>query len=154
MALTVALAAALLEKLLIDPQQARRLRRLRQACLALIERDAHTFARAINATRQQRADGFRRALKAATQLQWQLYASAHAIQAICLRTQATVRPRFRSDLRCAQALARAGSQGAKTLIVTNLAWLRDARYTRQMTRRLQSRSLVSADARTRGRRPR
>ncbi|MBI4003615.1 MAG: cyclodeaminase/cyclohydrolase family protein, partial [Candidatus Omnitrophica bacterium] len=65
-ALCAALSAALLEKLVVQPAAAQRLRRIRRACLALIPRDARAFSHVIQATRHSDRRGFARALKRAT----------------------------------------------------------------------------------------
>ena len=137
-ALSAALSAALLEKLVAQRTTARRLKRLRHACVALIPRDAKAFSRVIQATRRGNRAVFSRALKAATDVPWQVFAHAQAVQLACRTAQRAIKPRFQSDLRCALALALAASESARTLIHTNLAWLNNAAYTRMMRRRLQS----------------
>ena len=137
-ALSAALSAALLEKLVAQPAMARRLKRIRHACVALIPRDAEAFSRVIQATRRGNRTVFCRALKAATDVPWQVFTHAQAVQSACRTAQRAVKPRFQSDLRCALALALAASESARTLIHTNLAWLNDAAYTRTMRRRLHS----------------
>ena len=137
-ALCAALSAALLEKLVIQPKSAERLRRIRRACLALIPRDARAFSQVIRAMRHSDRRRFRRSLKAATEVPWQVFAHAQTVQGMCRAAQRSVKPRFQSDLRCALAVALAAGESARTLIHTNLAWLGDAAYTRRMRRRLQS----------------
>ncbi len=137
-ALCAALAAALLEKLVVQQALNRRMRRIRRACTALIPKDATMFSRVIAASRRHNRGAFRHALKAATEVPWQVFDHAKAIQAACRAAQRSVKPRFQSDLRCALALALASSESARTLIYTNLAWLNDAAYTKTMRRRLQS----------------
>jgi formiminotetrahydrofolate cyclodeaminase len=136
-ALCAALAAALLEKLVIQPQQMTRLRRIRRECLALIQRDAETFARVIQATRRRNRQAFRRSLKAATDVPCQVFANAQMIQAICRAAQRSVKPQFQSDLRCAMAVALAAAESARTLIHTNVDWLGEPAYSRSIDRRLQ-----------------
>lgn len=137
-ALCAALSAALLEKLVVQPAAAQRLRRIQRTCLALIPRDGRVFSQVIQATRHGDRRGLRRALKTATEVPWQVFAHAQTVQKICQQAQRSVKPRFQSDLRCALAVALAASESARTLIHTNLAWLNDAAYTRMMRRRLQS----------------
>jgi len=137
-ALCAALSAALLEKLVIQPKAAERLRRIQRACLALIPRDARAFSRVIQATRHSDCRRFRRCLKAATEVPWQVFAHAQTVQGMCRQAQRSVKPRFQSDLRCALAVALAAGESARTLILTNVAWLNDAAYTRMMRHRLQS----------------
>ena len=136
-ALSAALAAALLEKLLHHPSRARRLRRIRRTCLRLIPRDAETFARVIRATRQHNRHTFARCLKTATEVQVQVCEAAQMVQAACRTAQRSVKPKMQSDLRCAMALAMAAAEGAKTLVRTNLAWLNDRSYTQRIERRIR-----------------
>ena len=139
-ALRPALAAALLEKLIVRPQVARRLRRTRRECLRLVQRDAGAFTRVVRAVRRSDQSAFRGALRRATEVPWQVFEHAQAIQSTCRAARRSVKPRFQSDLRCAMALALASAESARTLIETNLAWLNDPRYSTQMRRRLQSAS--------------
>lgn len=136
-ALSVALAAALLEKLLHDPSRARRLRQIRRACLQLIARDAETFACVIRATREHNRRAFTRRLKTATEVQVQVCEAAQTVQVACRIARQSVNPKMQSDLRCAMALAMAAAEGAKTLVRTNLAWLNDRSYTQQIERRIR-----------------
>ncbi|OGX28817.1 MAG: hypothetical protein A3B78_00630 [Omnitrophica WOR_2 bacterium RIFCSPHIGHO2_02_FULL_67_20] len=137
-ALSAALAAALLEKLIHDAGTARRLRRIRRECLILIRRDADTFARVIRTTRRDERAAFRRSLKAATEIPCRVFERAELLQAACRAAQRAVRPQFQSDLRCAMAVAMAAAESARTLVLTNLAWLNDRVYTQQVERRLQA----------------
>lgn len=137
-ALSAALAAALLEKLVHDPTAVRALRRIRRECLSLIDRDAATFARVIQTTRRKQRSVFARSLKAATEIPCRVFERAAALQAACRAAQRTVNPRFQSDLRCAMATALAAGESARTLVYTNLAWLNDRAYTQQVERRLQA----------------
>ena len=137
-ALSAALAAALLEKLVPQAAARQKLRRIRRACLALVARDAAMFSRAIQVSRRGNRARFCRALKAATDVPWQVFAHAQTVQRMCRQAQRSVKPRFQSDLRCALAVALGASESTRTLIQTNLVWLNDATYTRRMRRRLQS----------------
>ncbi len=138
-ALSTALSAALLEKLVANPALGRRLHRIRRDCLQLIEQDARTFARVIQATRKPgNRQAFVRALKAATAVPVRLVRHAHTLQAVSRAAQRRMKPRFRSDLRCVTALARASGEGAQALILTNLAWLGDAAYARTVRRTLHA----------------
>ena len=123
-AVTAALSAALLEKLVVQPQAARRLRRIRQDCLRLAEADAVAFAHAVQAKRQGNRQAFHRALQRATRIPQRIVEHASAIQAACSTSKPFVKPQFRSDLRCASALAKASADSANTLINANLAWLK------------------------------
>lgn len=135
-ALSAALSAALLEKLVVDPTMARRLRRLWHECLALIDRDAHTFARVIHATRANNRHAFARSLKAATEVPCRVFECARTVTVVAQAARKTIKPKFQSDLRCAIALAHASSAAAQALIQTNLAWLNDPGYRRKVRRRL------------------
>lgn len=135
-ALGAALAAALLEKLLVQRSKADVIRRIRASCMALAERDAVVFSRVIQATRQQDRRRFAAALKAATDVPFTVFRHTRALRAAGHAARKSINPKFQSDLRCALALADAAGEGARILVQTNLAWLRDARYTRQMRRQL------------------
>lgn len=137
-ALCAALAAALLEKLVVRPAQGNALRRVRAECVRLIDRDATTFAAVIQATRHHNRRAFSRNLKVATEVPCRVFEHAQAIQAACRRATRAVKPRFQSDLRCAMAMALAAGESARTLIETNLAWLNQPGYTKQIRNRLQT----------------
>ena len=137
-ALSAALSAALLEKLVIRPALARRLRAIRRQCLSLVPQDAERFARVIQVTRLKDRQAFARALKRATNIPCRVFRHAQTIEAACRAAQRSVKPQFQSDLRCAMALAMAASESARALIHTNLAWLDDQTYTRRVRRQLQS----------------
>ena len=136
-AVSAALAAALLEKLAHRPTLNRRLRRLRTECLFLGRRDGQVFAEVIAATRRNDRRAFVRCLKAATAVPQTVFEHAQTVQAACRAVQRSIKPRFRSDLRCAMALARAAALGAGALIQTNLAWLDEPAYAAQVRRRLR-----------------
>jgi len=136
-AFSAALAAALLEKLTAKPAVRRALRQHRRTCLRLMERDARSFSRVMTAARAKDRQAWVRSLKAATDIPCRVAECASAVQATCRAAQASVKPTLQSDLRCALALALAAETSARTLIETNLAWLGDPRYTRQVRRRLQ-----------------
>lgn len=137
-ALSAALAAALLEKLFARPREAQALREIRRRCLPLIRLDAERFARVIQATRGGNRRAFRLALKSATDVPSQVFEHAQAIQAACRRAQRSVKPQFQSDLRCAMAVALAAGESARTLILTNLAWLNDPSHAKRVQRRLHA----------------
>lgn len=137
-ALSAALSAALLEKLTPAPQAARRLRRIRRTCTALIRRDAETFAKAINATRAKSPRAFHRLLRQATEVQVQVFVSARTIEAACRRASRFITPRLQSDLRCALAFAAAAKASASALIRTNLAWLNHPATAARVRRRLRA----------------
>ena len=147
-ALSAALSAALLEKLVVQPSTVRRLRRAWHECVGLIELDARRFAQVIAATRAKNRRAFTRSLKLATEVPTKVFEHAQMIQVACRNAQRSVKPRFQSDLRCAMAVALAASEAARTLILTNLAWLDERAYTVRMRRRL----LAAARPKTDGRR--
>ena len=135
-ALSAAVAAALLQKLVSDRQTSRRLEAVRRECLGLVQADADAFARVIRATRGRRPVVFRRSLKRAIEVPYRVFAHAHTIHAMCRSARGRIRPQFHSDLRCADALARAAAAAARGFVATNLAWLHDPAYTATMRRRL------------------
>jgi formiminotetrahydrofolate cyclodeaminase len=137
-AMSAALAAGLTEKLTVERPARRRLTRIRRECLALIQRDARTFARVVLALRSNSRAEFRRRLREATDVPCRVFEHARAVEAACERARKTINPKFQSDLRCAVAVARAAAQSASALIKTNLAWLNEPSYTRQILRRLAS----------------
>src|SRR3989338_7341966 len=127
----------------------RRLRVVRADCLRLMARDAETFARVIAATRANRRGSFQRSLKAATEVPTRVAEQAGAIRLAGRRAgrlggpggrraERLVKPKFRSDLRCARALADAADESARALIATNLAWLKDRQYANVIRRRLSA----------------
>ena len=136
-ALSAALSAALLEKLVHQPSSARRLRRIRRECLALVQRDANAFARVIQATRAQNRPAFRRRLKAAIEIPVHVVEYARALQAACRSARRAVKPQFHSDLQCVRALAAAAEEASRAFITTNLAWLDDPAYARRIRHRLR-----------------
>lgn len=136
-ALSAALAAALLEKLTLAPRDRRRARAIRRSCLALVERDAVVFSRVIQATRTSPPLVAQR-LKRATQIPCHIVRDARAIQEACRATQPEIKPQFRSDLRCAMALAHAADVSGRALIETNLAWLNEPAYAKRIRQQLDS----------------
>jgi len=137
-AFSAALSAALLEKLVHHSSTARRLRAIRADCLRLMDRDATTFAKVIQATRASHRGNFRRSLKAAIEVPTRVAEQAGAVRAGCKAAERLVHPKFRSDLRCARALADAAEEGAQALIATNLSWLKDRSYANVIRRRLSA----------------
>ncbi|MBI4353671.1 MAG: cyclodeaminase/cyclohydrolase family protein [Candidatus Omnitrophica bacterium] len=125
-ALSAALSAALLEKLTVQPIERQRVRRIRRRCAALVTKDATVFAHVIRTLRGGSSQAFRRSLKAATAVQQDVLTHADAVITMCRKARRTVKPRFQSDLQCAQALAEAARYASKKLIGTNRAWLNDA----------------------------
>lgn len=137
-ALCAALAAGLLEKIVAQAVPARALGRIRRECLGLIQRDADAFARVIRTTERKDQGAFRSSLKTAIDIPCRVFEHAERVQAACRAAQRTVKPQYQSDLRCALAVALAAAESARTLVNTNLAWLNDPAYTRQIERRLQT----------------
>ena len=135
-ALSAALSAALAEKLTATAAPRRRLQGLRRACLRLCRADAEAFAQVVRASRAGHRETFARSLKAATEIPYEVLAHACRVERVCEELRRAIPPRFRSDLICAQALARAASTAARGFIDTNLAWLDDLRYARRMRRRV------------------
>ena len=146
-ALCAALAAALLEKIVVEAVPARTLRRIRRECLGLIKKDADAFARVITTTQSKDRGAFRSSLKTAIDIPSRVFEHAERIQAVCRTAQRTVKPRYQSDLRCALAVALAAAESARTLVITNLAWLNDPATTRQIERRLQTAQRYARPAR-------
>ena len=136
-ALGAALAAALLEKLVVDARTVKTLRRLRREGLELVRRDAEAFARVIQATRTGRRTAVRQALKAATEIPCRVVEVARIVQAACRSARRSIKPQFQSDLVCAQAMAEAAERAGQALIRTNLAWLKDPAYAARLSRRLR-----------------
>jgi formiminotetrahydrofolate cyclodeaminase len=137
-ALSAALSAALLEKLIHHRPSLRRLHAIRLECAGLITRDAEAFARVVRALRSGDSRAFRSSLRAATEIPVRVFESAEAVQAICRGAQRSVKPRFQSDLRCAMAVAMAAAESARSLIQTNVEWLDDPAHARRVRRRLQA----------------
>ncbi len=94
------------------------------------------FGRVIQATRHQDRRKFAAALKAATDVPFAVFQHSRRLRAAAAQARRAINPKFQSDLRCALALADAAGKGARVLVLTNVAWLGDARYARQMRRRL------------------
>ena len=135
-ALSAALAAALLEKLLGSAGPVKRLTRIRRECLHLARQDAVVFARVIAASRSGNRRAFGRTLKAATDIPCRVFEHAGAIRAISREAASSIKPQFRADVVSARAMAAAAAEGAQALITTNLGWLNDRTYTRTIRRRL------------------
>ncbi|MDP3722554.1 MAG: cyclodeaminase/cyclohydrolase family protein [Candidatus Omnitrophota bacterium] len=123
-ALSCALAAALVEKLAGRTGSAIIARRLRACCTRLIEADAQAFARVVRAGARQDHRAIRRALTVATGIPSQVGECAQQVLSIARRIRARVSPRYRVDLRCAEALARTAKQSAQALVAANRAWRR------------------------------
>ena len=79
---------------------------------------------------------FRRRLKAAIEIPRQVHDDAHRVLTLARGLKRAIPPRYRVDLHCAEAIARAAAASARALIMTNLAWLNEPAYSRRMRRRL------------------
>lgn len=121
-ALSCALAAALVEKLAGRTGSAATARKLRACCTRLIEADAKAFAAVVRAGARQDRSALRRALRVATDVPCQVGECAQQVLSIARRIRARVSPRYRVDLCCAEALARAAKQSAQALVAANCAW--------------------------------
>ena len=137
-ALSAALAAALLEKLVTQQPKARRLQRIRRDCLRLIHQDARAFARVIAATRGSDHRAFQRTLQPATEVPCQVAERAEMVRVMCRASARAIKPRFQSDLKCADALASAARTSARALITTNVVCLDNPVYAKAVQRRLRS----------------
>ena len=136
-AMTCALAAALLEKLVNERGVAASVRRLRREATVLIERDATAFARVIQAYYQHDQPAIQRALKAAIDVPLSVHAASDRLLQLAAKARTGIRPRYRVDLTCAVALARASRQTAGALVRTNLTWLADRAYSRRILAQLR-----------------
>ena len=150
-ALTCAVAAALLEKLVSAAAGARSLRSTRTQAARLVQRDAETFARVIKAYYQQDRAAIKRTLKEATEVPLAIAQASAQVLAVARQMKRTIKPRYRSDLTCVEALARASRRAAEAFVSTNLAWLDDPAYTRKVRKQLAAptrrRSTAAARAR-------
>ncbi len=135
-ALAAATAFALLEKLSLKASTLKKLKRLRKECLALVDKDAVSFARAINGMRLGRRSVFVSRLKVATEVPYRVLSNAYTIKAVGKVYQKTIKPQFQSDVRCALTLAQAAADSAETFIETNCAWLKEHAYTTGMHKRV------------------
>lgn len=135
-ALCVALAAALLEKLAQQPRLIAELGAIRRRGAALVDRDAETFARIIYALHRRNRRASRRALTTATEIPRQVFRDARRLLVLSRAVRRTISPRYRVDLNCAVAIAKAAGTSARGLIMTNLAWLADPAYSRRLRREL------------------
>jgi len=135
--MSTALAAALLEKLVLERAVKQRLHRLRKDCLKLAQSDADVFAQVVRSVRGGNRSAFRKTLKQAIQIPLRVFGHAQTVRRLCERLQGRIRKGFQSDLHCAVALALASGEGARTLILTNLAWLGDHQYTKKIRERME-----------------
>ena len=135
-ALTCAVSAALLEKLLGASSDVRRLRALRRRCTGLIDADARTFAGVIKAYYQRDARLAKRRLKAAIRIPVDVCLASGQLLARARRDAHLLKPRYRVDLRCAMELAKAAGASSRALVETNLAWLDEPAFARRVRAQL------------------
>lgn len=122
-ALTCAVSAALLEKLLGPSCDIRRFRALRRRCTELIDADARTFAGVIKAYYQRDERAAKQRLKAAIRIPADVCLASQELLAQARASARLIKPRYRVDLRCAMELAKAAGFSSRALVETNLAWL-------------------------------
>lgn len=135
-ALCCALAAALIEKLARQPRLAAELGAIRRRGVGLVDGDAETFARVIRSLSRRNRPASRRALKAAIDVSRQVFRDARRLLVLSRRVRRAISPRYRVDLDCAVAIARAAGVSARALIMTNLAWLGDPVYSRRIRKQI------------------
>lgn len=141
-ALTAALAAALLEKVAGSGRERRKLRAIRRRCAGFVDADAKQFARVVAVLRAGSRLRAARALRGAIEIPCRVCEAARDLQAAAAHLERQVPPRWRSDVRCAGALARAAAESARALGKANLAWVNDPAYSRGVMRRLRVSSTV------------
>ena len=146
-ALCCALAAALIEKLARQPRLVAELRAIRRRGVMLVDRDAETFARvirafsrpprqALSAGRGRNWPAVRRALKASIEIPWKVFRDTRRLLVLSRAVRQTISPRYRVDLDCAAAIAKAAGASARALMMTNLAWLEDPAYSRRIRQQI------------------
>ena len=131
-ALTCALSAALLEKLLSPARDIRRFRVLRQRCATLVDEDARTLSHVIRAYYHGDARAAKRRLKAAIRIPADICLASQELLAQARASAHLIKPRYRVDLRCAMELAKAAGTSARALVETNLSWLDEPAFTRRV----------------------
>ena len=136
-ALAAAMACALLEKLILKAAALKKLKRLRKECLALVEKDAASFAHAIGGMRLGRRAVFVSRLKAATEVPYRVLVAAYTAKSLGTAQRKLIRPQFQSDVRCALNLAQAAADCAELFIDANCAWLKDRAYAEGMRKRIR-----------------
>ena len=149
-AMTCALAAALLEKLLSRASTARRVHVIRRQAVSLIDADAKAFSSVIRAYYREDKRAVRETLKRAIAIPVSLYRSANRLLAIEAKVRPSVPAKYRSDLDCVVALAAAAKTSSRSFVDANLAWLGDPAYSRRVRRQLQAASGRRTKVATRG----
>ncbi len=109
---------------------------IRRDCARLVARDAATFANVIRAKAAANHVAFCKALTQAIEVPWQICQHAQRLLAYAQTIRTTLHPKYRVDLDCAVALARAARTSGKALVHTNLSWLGDGAYSRVMRHKL------------------
>ena len=82
----------------------------------------------IRAYYQDNRPAAKQALKRAIEIPVEVYASTQRLLRLAESLTTTVPARYRVDLQCAVALARAAGEAARLLVMTNLVWLGDRTY--------------------------
>jgi formiminotetrahydrofolate cyclodeaminase len=135
-AAAAAMAAALLEK--VAPAHTKQSAALlRRSCTPLIERDARCFARVMAQSRIKQPQAFKRALIAATDVQWQVLEHVRDLSGLAVRLFPEISRGYQPDLGCAQALLKAAQTSAKALIRANASWLNDKDFAQMVRKRLK-----------------
>jgi len=122
-ALTVASAAALLEKFLTGGPK-KRIRAVRNRCAGLVKKDAEVFAGVVKALRSKQLAPFKSALNRATAVQVEVREYAKEVATGCRTAKIQVPYIYHSDLACALSLALTAAKSAQGFIRANEAWLR------------------------------
>lgn len=131
-ALNVAMAAALMEKLSPRRDWVTRCAAIRCECLRLVQEDADVFSKVILAFRKQRIRLAYRQLKGATKLQCRVFQHARRLEQMAQTAKESLASRLQSDLCCVIALARAAQTASRELILTNISWVNERPYSRKM----------------------
>jgi formiminotetrahydrofolate cyclodeaminase len=116
-----------------------RLRAIRRACTGFIDKDARQFARVVAAMRAGSRLRVVRELRGAIEIPCRVCEEAQGLEAASVEVERQVSPRWRADVKCAGALARAAAEATRALVEANLAWLNDPAYSRRIMGRLSRR---------------
>ncbi len=135
-AASLAMACALIEKVTPNPQVQQETARFRALALQSTTQDATVFKRVLLAMRKGKRAEFKKNLRAATDLQLEIYQLAHLLLAGTKQAHREVKSDYLCDLKCARALLKASKEGAKALILANIDWLDDAAYTKKIQKEL------------------
>ena len=135
-ALACAMSAALLEKLLSSSRDVRRFRALRHRCAVLIETDARTFSKVIEAYYRRNPRAAKARLKAAILIPAEVCEASRELLGQARASAHLIKPRYRVDLRCAIELAKAAHASALALVETNLVWLDEPAFSTRIRAQL------------------